>query len=1173
MPHKFGEEQALDGFSVGHRVALVTAHSASRYGDAATKTLMRGQTVFSTGLFILEPTQITQSDFAFPMRNGFNSSGFDLSALGSTAAQHVYGFQTGQLSYPRDTAPNLAIQHVDMVSPLPVSNYTAKLQGFSTDVDCEILQFKNATQTFLPWFSIQAPYFVVNITTDSCRINNAIVGQGADHGYYLNDTALENYQGRFQNFTCNTGGDNSAQYPPNGNHSMDHRFLLSMAHLEWAPHRHVDESPATWIKQLTAVLCKPRYSIDDYSVSYSYPRDTPRMQAAKIPGTNSTLTGFDDATLLQAVRASFRNTTFGQGGADYIVVPVPSYFQVMKAMHNISTLAPFMDPALLRDSGSSIYQDASAQIAYEQLLLPQESSVAGSLTYVEDRLQVQRVTVGLITTCLGLLICISALQAFIRPWNTVSCEPQSIGALSTILAASQSFRQRLVNTGSVTFDALSDRLSQDKYQTIVLHQGNPAFVLEPLSAFDQPSGSSPSNATSNQWWRPVAVQVWFITLIIALPFCFIVILEILQHVSDSRDGIVDVSNSKVDAPIASTYLPSLFAVILGLLYASLEFASSVFAPLAALRRGNAPAKRSLMMDPLSHLPPLALFNSLRSRYFAQSLAIAAAFVASLLAIVVSALYSVESVTKHPTISLDRADFFELSHVDLSQDDGFAGAVTNLIVYEDTPYPQWTYDNLVLPSVAESAATRPAALANGESIAVTVPALRGSLTNCSALPARSINVEAVGAPPSCSNCNDVVQLTYLMSLPYSLCGSIAKKGTNASWSQNYLAPNDSSVVYAGIGTALQWLSPSADGGGIRGDGGTILNDPRDTISYDGPLDNDFPSCPSVSYSLGLINAGKKTGKPKYGDGAPWTSKQNVTIVYCYQQLEQVMANVTFSYPDFTVNKTTPPVPLEETATVIVRNNTRHWFDISINTLVNSLQKLPVGVTGRNSVNGFIQALSWAHDGIPLDQLYDNGNISTLNAAANRLYGRYAAQAISANMRTRSLPSSDLLNSATSNIGQQPANYAAILTQRSKRLRQNRGPKIALQSMLAFLVVCTLGTYFVMDTRRVVPHNPCSIAGMMSLLADSEICGGDGGGVGARGMIPEGSEWKSGRELRKAGVFDGGGLLLRMGWQQGETGEEIITGDDDDETRRKNKGERFGIWIEDRNGENGIEMRRL
>lgn len=1045
---------------------------------------------------------------------GFNGSGFDISAIGSNAAQQVYGIKSGKLPYPSGTAENLAVQHFDPPSGSPVSTYTAEVNGFSTNLDCEILPLRNATRTFLPYFSIQAPYFIVNITTGSCQIQNAIVGVGADHGYYYNDNVNENYQGRFQNFTCNTGGSSSIPYPLAGNSSSDHRFLLSMALLQWVPHPPASESSSTWVKNLTAVLCKPTYSIDRYSVSYIQAQDTLRMQAVKKPSTSSTLKGFDDSMLIQAVQASFKNISFGQGGEDYVVTEVPSFFQVMKAMHNVSTLKPFMDPSLLRDLGSRIFQDASANIASNNLMVPQYDSASGSLTYMEDRLQVKRLTVGLMATCLGLLVCISILEVFVRPWNTVSCEPNSISALSTILAASTNLRQCLASTGSATLADLQRRLSRDKFQTSIVQQQANSFVLEPVSDLAEMAASPPSSSVDAkvEWWRPTAVRSWFTALIVVLPVLFIVLLEVLQHVSDSRNGIVEVSNSKVDSQILSTYLPAFVTLVLAMLYTSLDFAISIFAPLAALRRGNVTATRSIMVGSVGRLPPFALFQSLRSRHFAQCLTIIGAFVSTLLAIVVSALYTVEASSKDYTVLLQQADYFNWTHVDLSQDDGFAGSVTNLIVYENTSYPQWTYNNLALPSLTASSAKMLAPSDRGKSIVVKIPAIRGFLSNCSAVPPKQMNITAEGAPPSCSKCNDLVGLDFMMALPYNLCGFDSKKPNTATWSQGYAAPNDSSVVYAGKGTSLRWTSDAS----IVGDGGIILDHQSASIKTFSTLDNSIPSCPSIAYSLGMARAGTKMKNSTGSDGVPWSLKQNITVVYCYQRLEQVMTNVTFSYPDFTINNTIPPIPLEETATVITQNNTQNWFDISINTFINSLQKHPISNTGRNDIDGFIQALSWGRNGVPLDQLYNNGDMSTLNAAANRLYGQYIAQAISANMRT-SVP----LNSTNTiyNINQKPSNYTATLRQPTKRLHQNRGPKIALQAMLAFLVVCAMATYIMMDTKRVVPHNPCSIAGIMSFLAESKMCR-------TREVIPEGSEWETEKERRSEGVF--GELVFRMGW---------------------------------------------
>lgn len=105
----------------------------------------------------------------------------------------------------------------------------------------------------------------------------------------------------------------------------------------------------------------------------------------------------------------------------------------------------------------------------------------------------------------------------------------------------------------------------------------------------------------------MAVRSWFTALIITLPLCFIVLLEVLQHLSDSHNGIVDVTNSNVDYQILSTYLPAFVTLVLGMMYTSLESAISIFAPLAALRRGNIPATQPIMVGLVGGIPPFTFF--------------------------------------------------------------------------------------------------------------------------------------------------------------------------------------------------------------------------------------------------------------------------------------------------------------------------------------------------------------------------------------------------------------------------------------------------------------------------------------------------------------------------------------------------------------------------------------
>lgn len=1068
------------------------------------------QIIFSTGLVVLEPTQVIQRDTALTVKTTFNAKNFNSSAVGALPAQQIYGVAIRRLEFPVGTSGNLVVQYFEPPTGSPTvlgSTYTAEVQGFSAGVDCEILHLTNATEVGLPWFSIQAPYFLVNITTDSCSIENVIVGQGADHGDYENNNATENYQGTIRSLTCNAGIDYSLPHLPPGNSSMDQRFFMAMTLLQWTPHSFNEEASAIWVEKLTCVLCKPTYSIDNYSVIYAQTQSGPVMQAAdKLPDTNSTVKGFDVSELAQAVQASFHDFYLGEGGEDFVVVPVPSFFQVMEAMNNASTLKPLLDPNLLLNLGSQIFNGVAAQTAYQYFLEPTHSFTNGSLTYMENRLQIKTLAVGLMATCLGLLVCLSAFEIFVRPYNTVPCDPKLIGSNAVILKASKSFKRSLTGTGSASLNALRHRLSEERYQTVVVRQEQESFVIMQAPSVKQTENSPSVHPDSRmEWWRPIPIRSWFVALAIITPLIFIVILEVLQHLSESHNGLIDVAPSGAYSHLVWQYLPAFLLVCVATIYASLDSTISILAPITALRQGNVSAKRSIKFNTIGRHPLHALFLSLRSRQIVQCLTIIAALVSSFLTVIVSALYKVETVPNAYIVSVERADFFNWTHVDLSKQDGFAGVLTDLLVYWNTSYPQWTYDNLVFPSMTASLANASFQNNQSASIMVTVPAVRGSL-ECSTVPSTFINTTAAGPPLDCNTCNDVVDIDYQIALPCSLCNLNCPDPGTAFWDQRYFVPNDSSAAYVGIGTDLQW---DVGSGSIRGDGyvGPQTNSPGfSTVNAD--RDNYYPSCPSFSFSLGPARAVASTHhNTSDGSGIIWTSQQNISIVYCYQRLEQVMTDVTFSYPDFIINQTAPPVPHESTAFLLTQNDTTRWFDVSLNTLVGALQS-PGGVNGQNPINSFIQALVDGQNGIPIEQLYDNGNLTTLTAAANNLYGKYMAQAISINMRTK-----------VPQPSQSQTPYPATLVQRTQRLQQVRTPKIVLQAMLALMVICASATWIIIDTKKIVPHNPCSIAGMMSLLADSELCN-------SADIIPEGSEWKSARVLRREGFLEG--LRFRMGW---------------------------------------------
>lgn len=61
------------------------------------------------------------------------------------------------------------------------TNYTATVPGAQVQFECDYIPGLNGTKTSLPWFSILASFWTVNITTPTCNLTNVIVAEGPDH--------------------------------------------------------------------------------------------------------------------------------------------------------------------------------------------------------------------------------------------------------------------------------------------------------------------------------------------------------------------------------------------------------------------------------------------------------------------------------------------------------------------------------------------------------------------------------------------------------------------------------------------------------------------------------------------------------------------------------------------------------------------------------------------------------------------------------------------------------------------------------------------------------------------------------------------------------------------------------------------------------------------------------
>ena len=224
-------------------------------------------------------------------------------------------------------------------------------------------------------------------------------------------------------------------------------------------------------------------------------------------------------------------------------------------------------------------------------------------------------------------------------------------------------------------------------------------------------------------------------------------------------------------------------------------------------------------------------------------------------------------------------------------------------------------------------------------------------------------------------------------------------------------------------------------------------------------------------------------------------------------------MTFQLPTYAISPSLPPQTLENTAINITYLPEVIKIDVSDQlTVLNSSDEL---------FGGFFSALIHGNNPMPITYLANHSMLPEVTTAMEQLYGIVPAQSINVAYR---FP----FNSSTNTSAVNPADRAnltdTLLNPNPIRLRQNVVSTRILERILATMFLCVATAFVLMDTRRVLPKNPCSIAAVASLLAGSML---------GRGDIPNGAEWGDDEKLRRRGVFEG--YTFSMGWWGDKDGE--------------------------------------
>lgn len=198
----------------------------------------------------------------------------------------------------------------------------------------------------------------------------------------------------------------------------------------------------------------------------------------------------------------------------------------------------------------------------------------------------------------------------------------------------------------------------------------------------------------------------------------------------------------------------------------------------------------------------------------------------------------------------------------------------------------------------------------------------------------------------------------------------------------------------------------------------------------------------------------------------THHDDITVIVCKQQIQEVQVNVTYSIPELNdpaINTEIAPVLIEG----VVRNLTNGTdgidaFPYRLQTYLQDTSHegdlVRFHQDRRVSLDAFIDHLIFGLNGTPEVDLAGKANRRTFINAVSVLYARYMSLVI--DMRFRHKIGPDDVNSMAVLVGTEH-NF-------SSRLRVNGASKLTMQVMLGVMIVLGALTYLLTDLRGTLPR---------------------------------------------------------------------------------------------------------
>ncbi|KIV78634.1 hypothetical protein PV11_06267 [Exophiala sideris] len=1025
--------------------------------------LLKLTVAFSTALLAVRPTSISASSTTveLALKNGSPSPN-DASIY---YLDEVYGNIAQGLKYPSGTTKDAAYQEVAGFTQFPPnSSVEVEVLGFFPNLDCEDVTITWNFSTYTGNVP-DANGTAENRTTTSLGAyfqNSNCSGRLDELGELLNcfkTTSISNQSAcTSEKYYASIGW---GVYCPVFDHQPNYAqqansWVFAVVLLDGTAGAHQStEGLQIWI---TASLCRPSYAIEKANLEISIAgSDTVEKQSLSSP-TSSTGDMWPDYALTNPT--SDLHSIVGIG-ASYVTSSTPAdttatnfdsidpWFQLMLAELKTDDLEVFRDVSVMNAAATQVFRRLAAQWVGTWLSFPDHLVTNGSCVFQEARLHVQTsalwemgvalVVVAVMTLTLALLSRRTSQLNVPRSLTELAAsqEKGSAGSLSVLLTGSGHFTDRelkaLLSNTTFTLDSSANELPGPAIKTT--QKENLSSKSEELARDEHPS----------KLWRPTASHRWFAAICVCFPICEIAVLEILQHLSDAHTGICDTITTRGTTTTLIALLPATVMLGTAAMFSAAEFSITVFTPWSLMRRGT-PRLRHVNKNVSEQLAPVAIIKAMSRHQVAVSLIASSTIVGSLLTIIVSGLFSASNVPKPYPIIAMTTDQFNPSWNE--KDDDSSANNFALVQFNNASDPYGTIQDYAFNNISLDSADKTVSQVVDQGntstlLEVMTSVLHGGL-NCTSVPRELMSYKMWNAPAFESNrTSPAILVTVEMDLP-DACQFSTGFWQNTS---RLLLQGAASIGYQEIPFPAAFLSS--------------LDNPGASL----PLDQQYypPGCPSFAAIVGTF--------------ANDTATDDKTVLICTQFQEEIPATLRFRGPSLSLDPVIP-IQLNQSKATKVAGYQYSLFDMfdfrGLGTYNN--------VTDIAIDEFYDTVVNWL--GVPLEDMIGQENEDRFLEVTQRLYGLFMAQVFGQALRVEAA-NVNTGNNVSSVVQAGSELQATIYDPNRTRVFQDKTSKIILQACLGSMVVLFVTAYSMVDMRKTLPHNPCSIAGTLSLLAGSAL----------------------------------------------------------------------------------------